>query len=92
MSTKLEDKIEEALKKYNIRYRRQQEFDIGIMDFYLPEGNIALFIDGNVWHANPEKYKHDDLLFYGKTASSIWVRDKRQNHYLQSHGFKVLRF
>ncbi|HEY7569887.1 MAG TPA: DUF559 domain-containing protein [Nitrososphaeraceae archaeon] len=92
LSTKLEDKMEEALKKYKISYKRQQDFEIGIMDFYLPEGNIAMFIDGDVWHANPEKYKRDDLLFFGKTANSIWMRDMRHNRYLKSGGFKVLRF
>ncbi|MGA9845740.1 MAG: DUF559 domain-containing protein [Nitrososphaeraceae archaeon] len=92
LSTKLEDKMEEALKKYNISYIRQQQFEIGIMDFYLPEGNVAVFVDGDVWHANPEKYKCDDILFYGKTANSIWNRDLYHNSHLKSRGFRVLRF
>jgi DNA mismatch endonuclease (patch repair protein) len=92
LSTKLENKMEEALKKYNISYRLQQEFEIGIMDFYLPEGNIAVFVDGDVWHANPKKYKGDDVLFYGKIATSIWMKDLYHNRYLKSCGFRVLRF
>ena len=84
--------MEEALKKYNINYIRQQQFEIGIMDFYLPEGNVAVFVDGDVWHANPEKYKCDDILFYGKTANSIWNRDLYHNSHLKSRGFRVLRF
>lgn len=92
LSTKLEDKMEQALKKYNISYRRQQEFEIGIMDFYIPEGNIAVFVDGDVWHANPKKYNNEDVLFYGKTANSIWMKDLYHNRFLKSHGFRVLRF
>jgi hypothetical protein len=33
---------------------------MGIMDFYLPKGNIALFVDGGIWHTDPRLYKPDD--------------------------------
>ena len=42
---------------------------MGIMDFYLPEGNIALFIDGGVWHADPRLYKPTDTLFFNPNTS-----------------------
>jgi G:T-mismatch repair DNA endonuclease (very short patch repair protein) len=45
--------MEKALRKYKIRYVSQLRYGIGIMDFYLPEGNIALFVDGGIWHADP---------------------------------------
>ena len=35
------------------------------MDFYLPEGNIVLFVDGGVWHADPRLFKPNDILFFG---------------------------
>lgn len=41
------------------------------MDFYLPDGNIALFVDGMVWHADPIKYNPGDFLFFGKTARDM---------------------
>jgi hypothetical protein len=44
--TGLEIKMERALRKYDIPYISQREYGMGIMDFYLPEGNIALFVDG----------------------------------------------
>jgi len=37
--------MEKALKQHKIRYRSQFRYGMGIMDFYLPEGNIALFVD-----------------------------------------------
>jgi hypothetical protein len=29
---------------------------------------IALLIAGNVWHVNPEKFKYDGLILYGKDS------------------------
>jgi hypothetical protein len=43
--TSLEIKMEKALRKYKIRYLSQHRYGMGIMDFYLPEVNIALFVD-----------------------------------------------
>jgi DNA mismatch endonuclease (patch repair protein) len=48
IATNLETIMEKALRKYKIRYLSQRRYDIGIMDFYLPEGNIALFVDGGI--------------------------------------------
>ena len=40
----------------------QYNYGIGIMDFYLPEGNMALFVDGGIWHADPRLYVPEDIL------------------------------
>ena len=92
LPSKVEKYIEDALKKYNIKYFSQYKYTIGIMDFYLPDGKIALFVDGTVWHANPMRYSAGDVLFFGKTAKQIWEKDLRQANYLKSQGYKVLRF
>jgi DNA mismatch endonuclease, patch repair protein len=100
--TKPEEIMEAALKKENIRYVQQYNFGIGIMDFYLPEGNIALFVDGRVWHADPRVYDSTDILFFGSkiskvewtkvTAADVWKKDRRHNRYLKSKGYVVIRF
>ena len=100
--TNLEIIMEEALKKQNIRYIRQYEFGIGIMDFYLPEGNIALFVDGTIWHADPRIYNATDILFFGSKiskrewnkaiAADVWKKDRKHNSYLKSKGYTVIRF
>jgi G:T-mismatch repair DNA endonuclease (very short patch repair protein) len=101
--TKPEKDMEIALAKYGIQYIPQYDFKIGIMDFYLPDGNIALFVDGEVWHADPSLYNPNDIMFFGKnsfkdkkyakiTAKEIWNKNRQQNAYLESIGFKVLRF
>jgi DNA mismatch endonuclease, patch repair protein len=102
ISTNLETIMQKALRKYKIRYISQHRYGKGIMDFYLPEGNIALFADGGVWHADPRLYEPDDILFFGfktsrkkwknVTAKDIWRKDRTHNNYLKSKGYTVLRF
>ena len=100
--TSLELKMEIALRKHKIQYLSQRRYGIGIMDFYLPEGNIALFVDGGVWHADPRLYGPDDLLFFGSkickkewkiiTAKDKWKKDRFHNMFLKSKGYTVVRF
>jgi DNA mismatch endonuclease, patch repair protein len=102
ISTSLEIKMEKALRKYKIRYLSQRRYGVGIMDFYLPDGNIALFVDGGVWHADPRLYGPDDVLFFGSktskkewknvTAKDIWKKDRFHNKYLRLKGYTVVRF
>jgi DNA mismatch endonuclease (patch repair protein) len=97
-----EIKMGKALRKYKIRYSSQQKYGMGIMDFFLPEGNIALFVDGGIWHADPRLYKPDDTLFFKfktskkewkkVTAKDVWKKDRIHNSYLKSKGYTVVRF
>ena len=94
--------MKKALRKFKILYLSQRKYGLGIMDFYLPEGNIALFVDGGVWHADPRLYEPDDTLFFKfktskkewkiVTAKDVWKKDKLQNNYLKSKGYNVIRF
>jgi hypothetical protein len=100
----LPTRIEEAaLYKNKIRYVQQYRFKIGIMDFYLPDAKIALFVDGTIWHADPMVYKEQDRLFFSRkisrnkpsekmTAKEVWVKDAQHNAYLESRGFIVIQF
>jgi DNA mismatch endonuclease (patch repair protein) len=100
--TKPEIIMEQALKKQNIRYIPQYNFGLGIMDFYLPDGNIALFVDGAAWHADPRVHDATDFLFFGSkiserewkkvTAADVWEKDRKQNSYLKSKRYTVIRF
>lgn len=71
------------------------------MDFYLLERNIALFVDGGVWHADPRQYKPNDILFFKSktskkewkvmTAKDVWRKDRIHSNYLKSKGYTVVR-
>jgi len=102
LPTGLEIRMKNALRRYKIRYISQHRYGIGIMDFYLQEGNIALFVDGGIWHADPRLYDPEDILFFkfktsrkewkNATAKDIWKKDGLQNSYLKSKGYTVIRF
>lgn len=100
--TGLEIKMEKALQNSKISYVPQYRYGIGTMDFFLPEGKIALFVDGGVWHADPRLYGAEDSLFFkfkssrkeqkNVTAADVWKKDGIHNSYLQSQGYTVVRF
>jgi DNA mismatch endonuclease (patch repair protein) len=102
LPTGLEIKMVKALRKHKIRYVAQYNYGIGIMDFYLPEGNIALFVDGGIWHADPRLYDAEDILFFkfktsrkewkNAIAKDVWKKDTLQNSYLKSKGYTVIRY
>ena len=63
----------------------------GSIDIANPKSKIAIFIDGDYWHANPLKYKEDSIIAGGRLAKSIWENDKRQTDALKNDGWKVIR-
>ncbi|MDP3726752.1 MAG: DUF559 domain-containing protein [bacterium] len=50
---------------------------------------IAIFVDGDYWHAHPEKYKDKQLT---KAQTDKVRRDKEQNEALKKNGWVILRF
>jgi DNA mismatch endonuclease (patch repair protein) len=102
VSTGLETIMEKALRKHKVRYVSQYSYRIGIMDFYIPEGNIALFVDGGIWHADPRQFAAEDILFFkfktsrkewkNATAKDVWKKNRLHNIYLKSKGYTVVRF
>jgi DNA mismatch endonuclease (patch repair protein) len=62
--------------------------DVCQPDFILPE-KIAVFADGDYWHANPCLYSQETL----DEAQRFNVeRDKSQNATLRENGWRVVRF
>jgi very-short-patch-repair endonuclease len=75
--TSVESKMESELKRNNIYYQKQVPLcNISVVDFYLPEYKIVIYIDGDYWH----------------NLSTVKDRDKKQNKILEENGYKVLRF
>jgi very-short-patch-repair endonuclease len=59
-----------------------------IYDFYLPDHNILIEIDGDFWHCNPIKYPEPTC----KTQKINIINDKFKNEWAQENGYKLLRF
>ena len=52
------------------------EKDCSLVDFYLPDYKVAIYVDGDYWHNLPV----------------VKNRDEKQNRILEENGYQVLRF
>jgi very-short-patch-repair endonuclease len=87
----LEYKFEGILELLEIKYTHSYFIkDINkIYDFYLPEHNILIEIDGDFWHCNPDtKYALPEC----KTQHINISNDKFKTQWAVDNGYKLLRF
>lgn len=91
--TSIERLCEKYLRLLRIEYVPQYN-QIGKYwcDFYLPEYNLILEVDGDYWHANPEKYSEEDLIGAKKMkAKDIWEYDEKKTKDIIDAGYNILR-
>lgn len=91
-TSKLEEKFaSKFLDKLGVKYVCQYKAEsIGrFFDFYLPDNNILIEIDGGYWHSDPR-------LFEGKELTPTQKRNKRvdkdKNKWAIEHKIPLLRF
>lgn len=63
------------------------------LDFCVERYKIVIEFNGDIWHANPAKYKIDDKPNFqtpNKTAGDIWNHDKKKIDCLETMGYHVL--
>lgn len=84
-----EDFAKQFLDKLGVKYQYQFEAkDIGrYYDFYLPEHNLLLEIDGDFWHGNPLIYKEEELRGHQKRAQRV---DEHKTKWALMHGIPIL--
>lgn len=90
-TSKLELKFaEEFLEKLGVKYIYQFEVrEIGRWyDFYLPDHNLIIEIDGSYYHADPRVVKEDKLTPMHKKNMRV---DEYKNKWALSHGIPILR-
>lgn len=90
-TSKLEDDFSKFfLDKLGVKYIYQFEAkDIGrFFDFYLPDENLIIEIDGDFWHGNPEKYKKEELRGHQLKAQRI---DEYKTKWALMHSIPILR-
>src|SRR5690606_19967799 len=64
-----------------------------IVDILIENLKLVIECNGDVWHANPEIYKPNDIIYKytGPTeASYIWKFDQSRIEQIESFGYKVL--
>ena len=92
-SSKLETKIQDELNMLNVSYTRQFYIGRKIFDFKLENTKILIEIQGDFWHANPNKYKEEDILNHPLkkvSAKSIWEKDLIKKQMAEKLGYKVI--
>lgn len=45
---------------------------------------------GDYWHANPEKYKPNDVVYRNLKAKKIWIKNKQRVNTYSKYGYKTL--
>ena len=88
-TSKLEDKICDVLSENNIEYNHQFFLNKKSYDFRIKGTNILLEVQGDYWHANPNFYKHDDIIS-NKKASEIWKIDMLKKSLANKSGYNVI--
>jgi very-short-patch-repair endonuclease len=86
----LEYYFEGILTSMNVNYIHSYYIEsIGkIYDFYLPEYNILIEVDGDFWHCNPETRNNPEC----KTQHINIENDKIKSQWALDNGYKLLRF
>lgn len=78
------------MDKLNVKYTWQFEAkDIGrFFDYYLPDYNLIIEIDGGYYHSDPRLYEEKDLNRMQKRNKKV---DEYKNKWALMHGIPILR-
>lgn len=90
-TSKLEKTFKNLLDILEINYKQflyAKEIK-AFYDFYIPEKNLVIEVDGDFWHCNPNSKHH--LPKYESQKKNL-IRDKEKEQWLKDNGYKLLRF
>lgn len=71
-NTRTELAFAKALKRTNIKYRKHPKIE-GKPDFFLPESNTVIFLDGCFWHKCPKHFRKP------MTNRDYWAKKIQRN-------------
>jgi DNA mismatch endonuclease (patch repair protein) len=90
-NNKIERMVQEELRVRKIKFKTHIPL-IGQPDIFI-DPNICIFIDGNLYHANPHIYKSNTVVpKINMKAKEKWKYDKSVTRRLQYRDYIVLRF
>ena len=96
-NTKAEIMLRRALWHQGVRYRKNYKELPGKPDIAITKYRIAVFVDGDFWHArghedNPGEQIQTNGSFWSKKLKRNIERDKEVNQALLEKGWLVLRY
>lgn len=109
MSTKMtwpEREFKKMLTELGIVFEVQKVVGKKIFDFYIPEKNMLIEVDGDYWHANPnrteklnktqernlrnDKFKEGLAAGLGYSLERVWESDLKENYKVVKSNFKKI--
>lgn len=92
----IEQMLRQELWHRGLRYRKNVNSIFGKPDIVFVGKKIAVFVDSEFWHGYDWKNKRNEIKsnrkFWLKKIEGNIQRDKEVSTYLESTGWKVLRF
>lgn len=91
-----EKKIISYLVELGVELETQFKFEryFHKYDIRIKNTNILIEINGDFWHANPNKYNADDILKFSSTnhikAKDVWRKDEKNRKFAENKNYKVL--
>lgn len=91
--TNLENIIKKALKQRKIYFVQHVKTIPGKPDFVFRRKKIALFIDSDFWHCNPERFKmpKSNIEYWSNKIEKNKQHDREINKLLHEKGWQVIR-
>lgn len=95
-NTKPEALLRKALWRAGIRYRKNYRSLPGTPDIAITKSKIAIFVDGDFWHARGHEHAMGEPIgtnkdFWARKLSRNIERDREVNDALMEEGWLVLR-
>jgi hypothetical protein len=99
IGSSLEIRVETFLSECSIKFEKQfripiPERKLGYFYDFLLNDEILIEVNGDFWHANPRKYKPEDVLkFPGnveRTAEDIWFKDFEKAYTALENGYEII--
>lgn len=90
--TKIELSLQNELKNRNIIFETNKKI-FGRPDVFI-ESNICIFCDGDFYHANPDQYNSNHIIWKKRNvlAQDIWKKDWNVTLKLTENNYFVMRF
>jgi G:T-mismatch repair DNA endonuclease (very short patch repair protein) len=91
---KLEELVSKALDSLGIEHTFSKFVARRQFDFFIPDREVLIEVQGDFWHANPLIYSCDDKLDLpgrrSTPALEIWKNDEEKRKLAESYGYRVV--
>ncbi|MFD2704637.1 hypothetical protein [Salibacterium lacus] len=86
-NTWIEKETEHFLEKEGVEFVAQYEVGRMTIDFFLPDYNVALEVNGDFWHANPDIYGVSKP--FHRFHDRIQEKDERKTRQIEDEGMEL---